>query len=60
MTVLSLVEVIDLIKGVLQFPNAVFEFVKLLRKTPEEKHSDLIASMQAEERKLEDTGRPTW
>jgi len=59
-TLLGLVEIIDLIKGVLQFPAAILEFVKLLRKTPEEKHEDLLKKIAEESEKFSDIGRPTW
>jgi hypothetical protein len=53
-------EIIALIIGVLKFPQVILDFVKLLQKTPAEKHSDLIKKVQAEAAHFEETGRPQW
>lgn len=57
---LGLTDILAIIKGVLQFPATILEFVKLLQKTPQEKHDDLLKKMREEAQKFEDTGRPTW
>lgn len=57
---MGLVEIIDLIKGVLQFPGVILQFIQLLRKTPEQKHEELMIGIRKEAQKFEDTGRPTW
>jgi hypothetical protein len=56
----GLSDILAIIKGVLQFPGTILEFVKLLQKTPQEKHQDLLKRMAEEAKKFEDTGRPTW
>ena len=60
MTILGLTQIIDLIKGVLQFPAVILEFVKILRKTPQENHESLLKRMAEESQKFSETGRPTW
>ncbi len=60
MPILGLLEIVELIKGVIQFPSTILEFVKLLRKTPEEKHDEILKGIQEEAKKYEDTGRPSW
>ena len=39
---MGIAEIIALIQGVLAFPKTILEFVKLLKKTPQEKHEDII------------------
>jgi hypothetical protein len=51
---------IELLTAFFQFPQEILQFVKLLRKTPQQKHDDLLQKMADEAQKLEDTGRPTW
>jgi hypothetical protein len=57
MTVLGIIE---LVKGLLQFPGVILEFVRLLQKTPQEKHDALLKQIQIESEKFEQTGRPSW
>lgn len=57
MTVLGIIE---LVKGLLQFPGVILEFVRLLQKTPQEKHDALLKQIQKESEKFEETGRPSW
>ena len=57
---LGLTDILAIIKGVLQFPGTILEFVKMLQKTPQERHEDLLKKMHEEARKYEETGRPTW
>jgi hypothetical protein len=57
---MGLAEIVTLIIGVLKFPDTVLEFVKILQKTPEQKHDDLLKKVAAEAQSFEDTGRPTW
>lgn len=57
---LGLTDILSIIKAVLQFPSTILEFVKLLKKTPQEKHDDLLKRLADESKQLEDTGRPTW
>jgi len=57
---MTLAQVLELLKGVLQFPGIVLEFVKLLRKTPQEKHEEILKLVNAEAAKFEEHGRPSW
>ncbi len=52
--------VIALITAFFQFPSQILAFVKLLQKTPEEKHEDLLKAIAEEAKKFQDTGRPDW
>lgn len=56
----GLTDILAIIKGVLQFPGTILEFVKLLQKTPQEKHDDILKLIQLESNKFQETGRPTW
>ena len=60
MTALGLVAILEIIKGVLQFPTAVLNLIRLLQKTPQENHEALLSRMNEEAKKIEETGRPTW
>lgn len=51
---------VEIIKAVLQFPDAVLRLVKLLQKTDQEKHEALIVSIEREAESLKKTGRPVW
>lgn len=53
-------EIVTLIIAFFQFPKTILEFVKLLKKTPQEKHEDIVKAIAAEAKKFEDTGRPDW
>jgi hypothetical protein len=57
---LGLTDILVIIKTVLQFPATMLEFVKLVRKTPAEQHEDLLKRLSDEQKKFEETGRPTW
>ena len=52
--------VLQALLGALQFPEAVYRLILLLRKTPEEKHLEIINSIELEAQKFEETGRPEW
>ena len=52
--------ILELIKGVLKFPDAVLKLIRVLQKTPAEKRDDILKKMDEEFQKFEDTGRPTW
>ncbi len=57
---LGLMGWVEIIKAILQFPSTILEFVRILKKTPQEKHEDLLKKISEEARQFEDTGRPTW
>lgn len=53
-------EILTIIKGVLQFPGIILEFVKLLQKTPQETHDEILKNIREETNHYEESGRPTW
>jgi hypothetical protein len=53
-------EILGIISGILKFWDEVSFFVKLLQKTDEQKHQDLMVKIQEEADKINKTGRPTW
>jgi len=57
---LGLTDIFAIIKAVLQFPSTILDFVKLLQKTPQEKHEALLKRISDEENQFKETGRPTW
>lgn len=52
--------ILEIISGVLKFPGVILEFVRLLKKSPAEKHDDIIKKIQEEAAQFEDSGRPDW
>jgi len=52
--------IFTIIMGVLEFPKMILEFINLVKKTPEEKHEEILKAIQAEAKKFDDTGRPSW
>lgn len=57
---MTLTAILEIVSGILKFPDAIYKFVLLLKKTPQEKHDALLGAAQAEADKFEQTGRPTW
>ncbi len=57
---MELKEILDLVKGVIQFPATILQFVKILQKTPQENHEYLLIKLNNESHVFEETGRPTW
>jgi len=57
---MTLATITEIVLGVLKFPETVLKFVKIIQKTPLEKHEALLAKLQEETTKFEETGRPTW
>ena len=57
---MTLKDWIDLIIAGLKFPDSLMAFVKMLKKTPIENHSDLVAKSQREAEIFQKTGRPAW
>lgn len=57
---MSIAELLALITALAKFPSVILEFVKILQKTPEEKHEDLLKKIAEESIKFQETGRPTW
>jgi len=60
MTALGLMAILEIIKGVLQFPNAILRLVRVLQKTPQENHEALVKKNEDEASQYEKTGRPSW
>lgn len=57
---MGVAEIIALIKGIFDFPKTILEFVKLLRKTPQEQHEQILVNIAAEAKHFEESGRPSW
>lgn len=57
---MGITDIIALITAFFQFPKTILEFVNILKKTPQEKHEDLLKKIAAEAKQFEDTGRPQW
>lgn len=57
---MSLADIALLIATILKFPNTILAFIKILKKTPQENHEDILNMVAKESEKLEQTGRPTW
>lgn len=57
MTALAWLEVIQ---GVLAFPEAVLKLVRAFKSTPQEQHEDLLKRMDTEFEKMKKEGRPLW
>lgn len=51
--------IIEIVKGVLAFPDQILKLIQVLKKTPQEKHDELLAKIASEAKQFEDTGRPT-
>lgn len=52
--------ILEIIQGVLKFPDAVLALVRALKDTPEESRQKVLAAMQKEADSLAATGRPDW
>lgn len=50
----------QLLLAFFQFPSFMSELVKIVRKTPQEKHQELLSRIRVEAQQYEDTGRPSW
>lgn len=57
---IGLPEVLEIISAVLKFPQAVLSLVRVLTKTPEEQHEDLMKRIAEEAQNFESSGRPRW
>lgn len=51
---------LEIIKGVLEFPEHVLAIIKVVRKTPAAKRSELLVAMNKNIETTAQTGRPTW
>lgn len=57
---MSFAVILEIILGVLKFPSEVSAFIRLISKSPEEKRQEILKNIEAESKKLDETGRPTW
>lgn len=57
---MTLVTILELIKGLFDFPQQVLALVRVMRATPEENREKIIAAMQKEADSFANTGRPDW
>lgn len=57
---MTLSDIFNLLMAIFQFPKTILEFVKLLRKTPQERHEEIVKKIAEEAKRFEETGRPTW
>lgn len=57
---ISLLSWVEIIAAVLKFPTEILRLVQLFQATPQEKHEDLLKSMEAEAEKMAKDGRPVW
>lgn len=51
---------LEIIVGVLKFPEQVLALVKLLKDTPAESREKIMARIKDESDQLAKTGRPKW
>lgn len=51
---------VQLIVGVLKFPEQVMKLIMILKSTPAEKHNDIVSAAEKEAEHFKETGRPTW
>jgi hypothetical protein len=56
---MGLVEILELVKALFQMPATILEFVRIMRKTPVERHEDLLKKIAQEAKRFEETGRPS-
>lgn len=57
---MGLTEILTLITGLIQMPGTILEFIKIMKKTPQEKHDAILERVRLEAQSYEDTGRPQW
>jgi hypothetical protein len=55
-----LLKILDLIRGMFQFPEALLKLIHVLRKTPQENHEEILKRIGDESKNFENKGRPTW
>lgn len=51
---------LELIKGILAFPDAMLKIVRLMKGTPEAHREALVSAIQVQADHFAKTGRPTW
>lgn len=58
--IVGLLDILTLLKAIFTFPSEIMALVRMLQKTPEEKHQDILRAVTAEAEKYQQTGRPEW
>ena len=56
---MSLAVILEIIAGVLRFPQEVSALIRLLSKSTEEKRQEISDNIQKELKEFQDTGRPS-
>lgn len=51
---------LEILQGVLKFPGELLQLIRIIQKTPAEKHDDLVQAAAKESDKWNTEGRPTW
>jgi len=57
---MTLAAILEIIQGVLKFPDSILQLVRVLQATPAEQHQAIILSVQAQSDNYKKTGRPQW
>jgi len=57
---MSLKIILEIVLGILKFPDQLLKIIRLFRKTPQEVHEEIMKKVAAEAAKFEESGRPTW
>lgn len=57
---MTFTELLSILQAIVEFPKELNEFVKLLRKTPEEQRQDVMKRVRDQKIKFDQNGRPTW
>ncbi len=50
---------LEIIKGVLAFPDAILKVIKILQKTDAQRHEEIVEKISKEAEHFRDTGRPS-
>lgn len=55
---MNILAILQGLTGFFKFFDQVMAFIRLLEKTPEEKHQEIMLKIGIEEKNFSDTGRP--
>ncbi|MBP9709106.1 MAG: hypothetical protein KBD78_15835 [Oligoflexales bacterium] len=56
---MSFLVMLEIIKGVLAFPDAILKVIKILQKTDAQRHEEIVEKISKEAEHFRDTGRPS-
>lgn len=56
---MNILVILEIIKGVLAFPDAILKVIRLLEKTPQQRHDEIVSNIAKEEEHFRNTGRPS-